>query len=227
MINKFFVVGFLVIVFSVNMNNLCLAKQQGNDSAGGVQVQIQAEDQQQNQNQNQNDSQNFLGAKEQEQEQEREREQEQKSEQNGQENGLNGQNRRSAVANFVQKLQEVANRQSGIGQQVKIIAQEQNQSEETTLQAMEKVQTRSKVRTFFLGTDYKNLGTLRSEMVQTRNRLNQLEDLAENIQDENDKEEFQNQMQALEQEQQNIEDFIKSQESKFSLFGWLVKLFNK
>ena len=40
-------------------------------------------------------------------------------------------------------------------------------------------------------------------------------------------EEFQNQMQALEQEQQNIEDFIKSQESKFSLFGWLVKLFNK
>jgi hypothetical protein len=35
------------------------------------------------------------------------------------------------------------------------------------------------------------------------------------------------QIQKLEQEQQKIEDFLKANESKFSLFGWFVKLFNK
>ena len=139
---------------------------------------------------------------------------------------INAEQHRSAVANFVQSLLQVADREGGIGQQVRVIAQQQNQSASTTIQAMEKVQTRSKIKTFFFGSDYKNLGTLRSEMVQTRNRLEQLDRLIENVQDEGDKTEIQNQIQTLEQEQIKIESFIKSEEGKFSLFGWLIKLFN-
>ena len=75
-----------------------------------------------------------------------------------------------------------------------------------------------------MGTDYENLGTLRSEVVQTRNRLEQLDRLMENVQNEGDKTELQNQIQTLEQEQTRIESFIKAQEGKFSLFGWLAKL---
>ena len=133
---------------------------------------------------------------------------------------------RSTVANFVQNLLQVADREGGIGQQVRVIAQQQNQSASTTIQAMEKVQTRNKVQTFLFGSDYKNLGTLRSETVQTRNRLEQLNRLMENVQNEGDKTELQSQVQTLEQEQTKIESFIKAQEGKFSLFGWLVKLFN-
>lgn len=139
---------------------------------------------------------------------------------------INAEQHRSAVANFVQSLLQVADREGGIGQQVRVIAQQQNQSASTTIQAMEKVQTRSKIKTFFFGSDYKNLGTLRSEMVQTRNRLEQLNRLMENVQDEGGKIELQNQIQTLEQEQIKIESFIKAEEGKFSLFGWLVKLFN-
>lgn len=134
---------------------------------------------------------------------------------------------RSAVAGFVQSLTQVADREAGIGQQVRVIAQQQNQSATTTIKAMEKVQTRSKVKTFFVGADYKNLGSLRSEMVQTRNRLAQLNTLMESAQSESDKTELQNQIQTLEQEELKIENFIKAQEGKFSLFGWVVKLFNK
>ena len=83
------------------------------------------------------------------------------------------------------------------------------------------------VKTFLIGTDYKNLGALRSEMVQTRNRFEQLSKLMENVQNEGDKTELQNQIQTLEQEQTRIESFIKAREGRFSLFGWLVKLFNK
>ena len=122
---------------------------------------------------------------------------------------------------------QVADREGGIGQQVRVIAQQQNQSASTTIQAMEKVQTRSKIKAFLFGSDYKNLGALRNEMVQTRNRLEQLNRLMENVQNERDKTELQNQIQTLEQEQTSIESFIKVQEGKFSLFGWFVKLFNR
>jgi hypothetical protein len=148
---------------------------------------------------------------------------EKKVEQQGQ---INAEQHRSAVANFVQSLLQVADREGGIGQQVRVIAQQQNQSASTTIQAMEKVQTRSKIKIFFFGSDYKNLGTLRSEMVQTRNRLEQLNRLVENVQNEGDKTELQNQIQTLEQEQIKIESFIKAEEGRFSLFGWLIKLFN-
>lgn len=142
-------------------------------------------------------------------------------------NKTNGEEHRSRVSNFVQSLLKVADREGGIGGQVRAIAQQQNQSADTTVRAMEKVQTRNKVKAFLIGTDYKNLGALRSEMVQTRNRLEQLNKLIENVQNEEEKTELQNQIQALEQEQTKIENFVKDNESKFSIFGWFVKLFNK
>jgi len=141
---------------------------------------------------------------------------------------INGAEHRSTVATFVQTLLNVADReQEGIGEEVRVVAQQQNETKDEVADAIDKIQNRSKIKTFLIGTDYRNLGALRSEMVQTRNRLEQLSRLLENIQSEEDKTELQNQIQTLEQEQQKIEDFIKAQEGKFSLFGWLVKLFNK
>lgn len=141
---------------------------------------------------------------------------------------LNAEEHRSAVANFVQNLLKVASStEGGIGQQVRVIAQQQNDSEATTTQAIEKVQSRNKIKTFLFGSDYKNLGALRSEIVTTQNRINQLNRLLPNIQNATDTAEIQNQIQTLEQEQTKINNFIQTQESKFSLFGWLLKLFNK
>jgi len=145
----------------------------------------------------------------------------QNQEQHGQ---INAEQHGSAVAGFVQSLLQVADREGGIGQQVRTIAQQQNQSASTTIRAMEQVRARSKIKTFLFGTDYKNLGALRNEVVQTRNRLEQLNRLMESAQDQT---ELQNQIQNLEQEQEKIDNFIQEQETKFSLFGWLSKLFNQ
>jgi hypothetical protein len=133
---------------------------------------------------------------------------------------------RSVVANFVQSLVHVADREKGgIGEQVRGVAQQQNQSASSTVRAIEKIESRSKIETFLFGSDYRNLGALRSEIVQTRNRIGQLTRLSESVNYKDDKTELQNQIQSLEQEQTKIEDFIKAQEGKFSLFGWLIKLF--
>ncbi len=138
---------------------------------------------------------------------------------------VNAEEHRSNVANFVQTLLKAASStEGGIGQQVRVIAQQQNDSDTTTTKAVEKIQSRNKIKTFLIGSDYKNLGALRSEMVQTRNRIDQLDRV---IQNTTDTAEIQAQIQTLEQEQTKIENFIKEQEGKFSLFGWLIKMFNK
>jgi len=141
---------------------------------------------------------------------------------------VNGAEHRSTVSTFVQSLLNVADReQGGIGEEVKAIAQAQNDTKDKVADAIDKIQNRSKTKTFLIGTDYKNIGQLRSEMVKTGNQIDQLNRLVDKTTSEENKTALQGQIQTLEQEQQKIEDFLKTNESKFSLFGWFVKLFNK
>ena len=141
---------------------------------------------------------------------------------------LNGENHRSDVATFVQKLLNVADRQQGgIGDQVRTIANEQNASKENVANEIDAIKNRRGLKTFFIGTDYKNIGQLRSEMVKTGNQINRLNKLLSQTTNVTDKATLQAQIQALTLQQQKINDFIKANEGKFSLFGWFVKLFNK
>lgn len=140
---------------------------------------------------------------------------------------INSETHRSTVASFVQSLLTVADREGGIGDQVKVIAQQQNDSKEKSVEAINKIEKRNKIKTFLLGTDYKNLGTLRSEMVKTRNSIEQLKRLVEKAKIEENKTELQTKIQNLEKEQAAIDSFISQNESKFSLFGWAAKLFIK
>jgi len=140
----------------------------------------------------------------------------------------NGAEHRSAVATFVQNLLNVADKeQNGIGEQVRTVAKEQNENKDGVADAIDKVQNRNKIKTFLIGTDYKNIGQLRSEMVKTGNQIDRLKRLIDKTINTESKTVLQAQLQALTQEQQKIEDFIKANESKFSIFGWFVKLFNK
>jgi hypothetical protein len=140
---------------------------------------------------------------------------------------FNAELHRSVVDAFVQGLLTVAEREGGIGQEVQVIAKQQNDIRNRASDLINAVENRNKVKTFFIGTSYKNLGELRSQMVQTRNQIDQLKRLAEKAENEGDKTELQTQIQTLEQEQTKINDFITQNESKFSLFGWAVKLFRK
>jgi len=142
-------------------------------------------------------------------------------------NGKNqAEKHRSTVSGFVQKLLKVAdNEKNNIGEEVRVIAQEQDQNKEKIADQIDTVQRRSKIKTFLIGTDYKNVGALRSEMVQTRNRIDQLNKLVEQTTNEADKAEIQTQITVIKTEQINIETMLTTNESEFSLFGWVRKLF--
>lgn len=140
---------------------------------------------------------------------------------------VNAESHRNTISAFVQSLSDIADRENGIGQELRSIAKAQNDAKDRASDLINAVESRSKIKTFFIGTSYKNLGELRSQMVQTQNQIEQLKRLAEKMENEGDKTELQSQIQILEQEQTSINNFITQNENKFSLFGWAVKLFRK
>jgi hypothetical protein len=143
-------------------------------------------------------------------------------------NELDGQEHQSAVAAVVQSLLDVASKdKGGIGDQVKAIAKEQNDSKENVANEIDKVKNRNGFKTFLIGTDYKTIGELRSEMVITGNQIDQLKALLAKSTDVVINAGLQTQIDKLQLQKNKIEDFIKANESKFSLFGWFVKLFNQ
>ncbi|RJQ29105.1 hypothetical protein C4565_02470 [Candidatus Parcubacteria bacterium] len=145
----------------------------------------------------------------------------------GNENTI-GAEHRNTVATFVQTLLESAEKENGeIGAQIKVIAEEQNNVKNEVSEKIEKIQNRNKIKTFFIGTDYKNIGQLRSSMVKTNNQIDALKRVLERTTNTEMKTVLEGQTQVLEKEQQKIEEFLKSNESKFSIFGWLTKLFVK
>lgn len=140
---------------------------------------------------------------------------------------VNAESHRSAVATFVQNLLKAADREGGIGEEVRVIAQQQNDSKEKSVEAIDKIEKRSKLKTFLIGNDYKNLGALRSEIVKNRNSIKQLKRLVEKARNKDNITELNVQIQNLETEQERLENFIKDNEDQFSLFGWVAKLLNK
>lgn len=139
---------------------------------------------------------------------------------------MTSQERRSKVAEVVQGLTELAGKDQNIGEEVRQIAQEQKESNDRATEAMEAVETRGKFRTFLLGTDYKNIGVLRSELVKADNHINRLTKAKDRTEDEEVKAGLDTQITTLQETKSQTESFIQENESKFSLLGWLVRLFN-
>lgn len=129
----------------------------------------------------------------------------------------------SEVVAIVKALLEIANRDLGIGAEVRVIAQSQNDSASTTLKAVTKVEKRGVLKRIFFGSDYKNIGQLRSEMVKTQNDIEKLEKLVPRATDAEVKADLNIQINVLKATQVKLATFIKANESSFSLFGWMKK----
>ena len=137
---------------------------------------------------------------------------------------INAEAHRSAVATFVKSLLEVADREGGIGAEVRAVAQAQQDSASTTATAITKVESKGKWQTFFFGSDYDSLGELRKELVTTQNNIDMLKKLADKSWYLGDKMELEAQIKTLEDAQAEITTFIDTHEGTFSLFGWAMKL---
>lgn len=132
--------------------------------------------------------------------------------------------RRSQVANAVQAILQIADRNGGIGQQVRIIAQNQNQNQEILEKNIEKVQSRSGLAKFFIGPNYGEIKNTQNILEQNREKIRQLNQIRIQLSNESDQQQLTEQIRILEQTNQEIEALLAGAQKGFSLFGWLNKI---
>jgi parallel beta-helix repeat protein len=135
--------------------------------------------------------------------------------------------RRSEVANAVQEILQVAERDSGVGQQVKIIAQTQVQNQEKLEISLQKVQNRNRFVKFFVGPNYEEINNAKKLLEQNREQIEQLNQVKNQLVNQDDQQKLTEQIQLFEQSNQEIENSLNTSRRGFSLFGWLFELFSK
>ncbi len=123
-------------------------------------------------------------------------------------------------------LKDIADKEPELKNKLVKLADDLEENQEEVADSVKKFENKNKVKTFFAGTDYKNLGQLRSSMVQNGNQIRQLTQLIEQTEDEEIKTALQDQLMTMSQEREEINNFIKEEESTFSLFGWAFRLIN-
>lgn len=135
--------------------------------------------------------------------------------------------KRSIVANAVQEMVKVADRNSGVGEQIKIIAQTQNQNQEQLETSTQKIQTRSGFAKFFIGPDYGEIKKSRKLLEQNKEHIRQLNRLMPQITNQDDQKQITEQIQRLEQINQQTETSLNEAQKGFSILGWIFRLFAK
>ena len=133
--------------------------------------------------------------------------------------------KRSEVANAVQAMLQVADRNGGIGQQVRVIAQNQNQNQTKLEQNIVNIQSRGGFTKFFIGPNYREIKDAQKTLEQNREQIRQLNQVRIQLSNEGDQQQLAEQIKILEQANQEIETLLSNAQSGFSLFGWMNKLF--
>ncbi len=135
--------------------------------------------------------------------------------------------RMSLVAQKVEELLTSPDRQGGIGQQVREIAQSQNEIQKQIKTELEKVETKNNLMKRLFGPDYKALKNLNKQLEQNQLRIEQLEQLQTQLTNQGDITMVQETIQALVQQNTSLQDIITNEEQIKSLFGWLSRFFTK
>jgi uncharacterized membrane protein YccC len=132
----------------------------------------------------------------------------------------------SVVAKKVQELLQIRT-SGGIGDQVRQIAQEQNQSQTQISEQINKLNSKTQLARLFTGTDYKALKSLEKHMEQNQLRIKQLEELQNQLTNKGDLTTVEETILALIQENTSLQESVVVEKQTKSLFGWLFKLFVK
>lgn len=135
--------------------------------------------------------------------------------------------RKSAVALAVQEMLQVADRVGGIGEQVRVVAQNQVKVQAELETKLENIEKQSGLSKFFFGPKYGEIKVAKEILVQNREQITQLNELKLEISNEADQKILMEQIELLERANMEIEASIDASKNSFSLFGWLAKVFVK
>lgn len=133
---------------------------------------------------------------------------------------------RNRAATAVQAMFEFADRnRNGLGEQVRIIAQNQNQVREKIYLSLNKIQNRKKLVKLLIGPDYKELNNARKFLDESIEQVTSFWILINYNQE--DVRDLDNPYRLLEEANKQIFYELNYEGRASSLFGWLFKIFNK
>lgn len=132
----------------------------------------------------------------------------------------------SAVAEKVQELLKLRT-SGGIGDQVREIAREQNESQTHAQEQLDLIDSRGSFARFILGPNYRALNDLGQVLEQNQLRIQALQELQNQLSYQADKDAIDEAIQALLQQNESLQQVISTEEQARSVFGWLIKLFVK
>lgn len=132
---------------------------------------------------------------------------------------------KNEVASFVHNLKEIGDIDGGIGQQVRVVAQAQNDSAPKVEESIDDINDRSEFVKFLIGPKYGSIAEIQVAIAENQTRIKVLTDLVSQVSDPAVKQVLQGQIKQFQQENVRLQSFVTESDSGISLFGWLMKIF--
>lgn len=133
------------------------------------------------------------------------------------------------VKEIVNGLEEIAVEEEEVGdeevgEEIQDIADEIEDVAVDATESIDELEERPGWKTFLIGTDYKNLGQLRSTLVHSENSIRKITKTMARVEGADSDTALQERLGELNQERNRIIQIIQEEEGKFSLLGWVSKL---
>lgn len=132
---------------------------------------------------------------------------------------------RNEVADAVQQMLQVADRVGGIGQEIKVVAQAQNENQVKIQDSINKIESRSGLVKFIAGPNYGEINNAQNVLNQNKEQITQLNQIKSQIANQSDQQKLAEQISILEQSNVKLEAALNQSGQGFSLLGWLFKMF--
>ncbi len=141
---------------------------------------------------------------------------------------LNAALHKKKITEVVDSLSEISDEEEQIGNEetgadIAEVADDEEENVDEVTEAIKAVETRSKWKTLLFGSDYKNLGQLRSHLAHNTNSIRKLDKAQNDVQAEGNQEDVQAQLGELVQERERIRSIITEHESDFGILGWVFR----
>jgi len=131
------------------------------------------------------------------------------------------------VSTQVQELLDTVGVKSGIGQQVKEFAQNQQKNQEKIKSSVYELKNRGQLVRLFVGSDKKMTKALEQMTEENKLTIQKLEELKTKTLNQAEKTQLQETIDLMLYQNTSLGEKIAKEKQANGLFGWFVKLFNK
>jgi len=131
------------------------------------------------------------------------------------------------IDTVVENLEEIAEEEvvedPEVEEDIGEVAEDEEEVQEEVTDAIIAIESRNKFKKFLVGTDYKNLGQLRKNLVHNRNQVRKLNKAIEGVEEGEERGALEEQLTTLTQERERVKTVIEENEEGFSILGWIFK----